>query len=176
MWGLIYVFQEGTPMPPWLQDTMVSAAEKIIRVTASRTEAAFRGLASSIKGESYTTHFSYVCLANMIHSDKSSAFHGMRPQQFEEFIRRFLPSVDQSKMDMARFNRFLSRVHPSAVSKLFELQDRHNKGQDFVSLSWWTSHTECPGHSQQESSLMHFCVPFLEANEHMHSLLSWKHL
>ena len=156
MWGLIYVFQEGSPMPQWLQDTMMSAGQKIRQVTATRTEAAFRGLASSIKSESYTTHFSYVGLAHMIQSDKSSAFHGIPTPQFENFIRKFLPSVDQSKMDMNRFNRFLSRVHHTAVGKLFELQDRHNKGQDFVSLSWWTSHTECPGHGSTENFLMDF--------------------
>ena len=145
-------------MPQWLQDTMASVAEKVTRVTASRTEAAFRGLASSIKSESYTTHFSYVCVANMIHSDKASAFHGMKPQQFEEFMRQYLPSVDQTKMDMARFNRFLSRIHPSAVGKLFELQERHNHGKDFCNLSWWTKNTECPGHNQQENSLIQLIV------------------
>ena len=80
--------------------------------------------------------------------DNASAFHNMKPADFEREMTKALPAVDRCiSFNLGKFVYFLNRFHPDAIMALHSFQQEHVGGQDVAGVSFWKDHPEPPGRS-----------------------------
>ena len=101
----------------------------------SAQKAAFKGLATSLRIQEWSTPFSYLALLELLIST-NSAFARMSTSDFTKALLTEMPSA-ADLLDINYLCGIVHRIGHEALRTLLSFQEKENEGRDVVPLTFW---------------------------------------